>query len=281
MPFPNRLYRLGLTSSLLLLAWRTVCPLNAQDSQEELYRDPHYREELGVNEFTAPSIEKLFGMLDSLKPIPASELIRIPQPVRIDNRIQLALSFGSLIAEGFLAVEAQNAAVIHLLGRELLRRAKGLGVEARLTRHSKQLLALAEKGRWNALRNELIITQNDVERAMLDLRDEELAHFVSLGGWIRGLEVAATCVARNFTPERAVKLNQSDVLDYYLSRLTALAPMVQSSHLVAKIIGNLKDIQRQLALQPSAVQIMSAVQTEANELVELINSDSSRPSTTG
>ncbi|MBV9673271.1 MAG: hypothetical protein JO076_10680 [Verrucomicrobia bacterium] len=277
MLLPNRLYRLGQTSSFFLLAWLVVCPLSAQDSKEDLYRDPHYREELGINEFTAPSIEKLFGILDNLRPIPASELIRIPQPVRIDNRIQLALSFGTLIAEGFLAVEAENAAAIHLLGHELLGRAKGLGVETRLTRHSKQLLALADKGMWNVLRNELIIAQNDVERAMLDLRDEELAHFLGLGGWIRGLDVAAACVARDFTPERASELNQSDVLDYYLSWLTALAPMTQSSHLIAKIIGNLKEIRQKLALQPSAVQIMSAVQVEANELVELINSDTSRP----
>ena len=54
---------------------------------------------------------------------------------------------------------------------------------------------------------------------MLDLRDEEMAHLLSLGGWIRGLEIGAASVAADFSPERAFKLRQLDLLDYYLQRL--------------------------------------------------------------
>src|ERR1700732_3940685 len=94
--------------------------------------DSHFQEELGINRFTTPSIEELFDTLDSLKPIPVQELTRPPQALRLDNRVKFALSFGVLIGDGFLAVEGEQIKAIEPLGRELLRRAKGLGVQQRV-----------------------------------------------------------------------------------------------------------------------------------------------------
>jgi len=56
-----------------------------------------------------PSIEKLFATLDSFKPIPTQKLTRLPNSLRITNRIKLALSFDVLIGDGFLAIESENA----------------------------------------------------------------------------------------------------------------------------------------------------------------------------
>jgi hypothetical protein len=246
----------------------------AQDDSD-LSDDSHYREELGVNQFTTPSIEKLFDTLDSLKPIPARDLSRTPQALRLDNRVRFSLSFGVLIGDGFLAVVGEDTKAIAPLGRELLRRAKGLGVQQPVNRHSKQLLDLAKQSDWNGLRKELIITQKDVERAMLDLRDEEMAHLLSLGGWIRGLEIGAASVATDFSPERAAKLRRLDLLEYYLQRLDAFSPPLKSSPLIAEIISNLKDVRQKLAAdQPLSQADVSAIQNTAHDLVTLIEQDS-------
>ena len=243
------------------------------EAQEDtdLSNDSHFREEQGVNEYTAPSIEKLFQMLDSLKPIPNLELSRPPQALRLDNRVKYALSFGVLIGDGFLAVEEEDAKAIEPLGRELLRRAKGLGVQQRANRHSKELLQLAKRSDWSALRKELIVTQKDVESAMLDLRDEEMAHLLSLGGWIRGLEIAAASVAASFTPDRVAKLRQMDLLDYYLQRLDTLAPPLKSTPLISKIITALKDVHEKLGFsQPLSQEDVSGIRNTAHDLVVLI-----------
>jgi len=255
----------------LSIAWTAQC-----QEDGDLYRDSHFREEQGVNRYTAPSIEKLFQMLDSLKPIPGQELTRPPEPLRLDNRIQYALSFGALIGDGFLAVEEQDMKAIEPLGRELLRRAKGLGVQQRVNRHSKELLELAKQSNWKALRKELIVTQKDVESAMLDLRDEEMAHLLSLGGWIRGLEIASASVAADWTPERAAKLRQMDLLDYFLQRLDTLSPSLKSSPLIAKIIVALKEVHQKLAGdQPPSREDTSAIQGTARELISLIDEQAS------
>src|SRR6202011_394192 len=136
-------------------------PIAEAKEDSDMANDSHYREELGVNQYTTPSIERLFNTLDSLKPIPIQELTRPPRALRLDNRVKFALSFGVLIGDGFLAVEGEEVKAIEPLGRELLRRAKGLGVQQRVSRHTKQLLDLAKQLDWVGLRKELIVTQKD------------------------------------------------------------------------------------------------------------------------
>jgi hypothetical protein len=61
--------------------------INAQNNSDDLSKDQDYREELGVNEFTAPSIEKLFSTLDSLKPIPVNLLTRPITELNTSERV--------------------------------------------------------------------------------------------------------------------------------------------------------------------------------------------------
>jgi hypothetical protein len=270
-------------SPLIFLNLLMVLPLaemaQPQDNSD-LSDDSHFREELGINQYTTPSIGKLFDTLDSLKPIPVRELARPTRAIRLDNRVRFALGFGILIGDGFLAVVGEDAKAIAPLGRELLRRAKGLGVQLPVNRHSKRLLDLAKQSDWNGLRKELIVTQKDVETAMLELRDEEMAQLLSLGGWIRGLEIGAASVATDFSPERASKLRQLDLLDYYLQGLETFAPSLRSTPLISKITSDLKEVRQKLSAdQPLSQGDVSAIQNTAHNLVALIEDDGATAAT--
>src|SRR5687767_6080475 len=80
----------------------------------------HMREELGVNNFTAPSIDIIFEELESLKPIPFEKIWRDLPDVTPQDRARLALSTGAVIADGFLAVAAEKQSRIEPVGRVLL-----------------------------------------------------------------------------------------------------------------------------------------------------------------
>jgi hypothetical protein len=249
----------------------TTATLHAQKESDDLSNDQDYREELGVNEFTAPSIEKLFNTLDSLKPIPVNALVRPVTELNTAERAKYALSFGVLIGDGFLDVEAEQNKDIESLGRELIRRAKVLGVEERVSRHSRKLLDLAKQNDWDRLRKELIVTQEDVEKALLELRDEPIVHLLSLGGWIRGLQIAAASVAADYSPERAKTLRNIELLDYYLDRLNTLSPRLKRSELVQKITAQLETVRtifkESEVLSPPQV---SSIQASATSMVDLI-----------
>ena len=249
----------------------TTATLLAQKASDDLSNDQDYREELGVNEFTAPSIEKLFNTLDSLKPIPINALVRPVAELNTAERSKYALSFGVLIGDGFLDVEGEQNKDIEPLGRELIRRAKVLGVEERVSRHSRKLLDLAKQNNWERLRKELIVTQEDVEKALLELRDEPIVHLLSLGGWIRGLQIAAASVAADYSPERAKTLRNLELLDYYLDRLNTLSPRLKRSELVQKITAQLETVRTTFkdneVLSPPQV---NSIQATAASMVDLI-----------
>src|SRR6185503_20901594 len=116
-----------------------ILPLAAEAQKartaEEVASIEHVREELGINEFTAPSIELLFRQLDELRPIPFEKVWRDLPDAQPQSRAQLALTAGGVIADGFLAVAAEKRSRIEPVGRTLLKLAKGLGVGDHITKH--------------------------------------------------------------------------------------------------------------------------------------------------
>ncbi|MEI6604782.1 MAG: hypothetical protein WCP35_05695 [Verrucomicrobiota bacterium] len=193
---------------------------------EDLLDDPHRLEELAVNEFTAPSIAKLFDTLQFLMPIPMADVER-KMPARMPlDRADLAIELGFLIADGFLVVQSGQMEKVEGLAKDLTRYGKALGAGERVNRHSASLLDSAKKGNVEQLKTELRATQKDVEIELVTLKDADLAHLISLGGWIRALEVSAAAVDKQFSAERARKLMREDIADYYTESVAGLEPRI-------------------------------------------------------
>ena len=228
----------------------------------------HEREELGVNPYTAPSVAEIFQQLDDLKPLPFEELKRdFPQAAHA-SREQMGMVFGGLVADGFLIVEARKQNLVEDLGRVLLRQARSLGVGDRVMRHSASLTELGKKGDWVAVRRELISTQQDVEQAMTELRDQKMAHLISLGGWLRGLEICAGAVESNYTPDRAAVLWQRDLINYFAEEIKTLPPTVAHKPLFEKVragVGEIRDLLNKAPEAPALEQV-KLLHAKAKEL---------------
>jgi hypothetical protein len=242
-------------------------------NQEEANEDKeHEREELGVNPYTAPSIEQIFTQLDQLRPLSFDQLKREhPQSIAV-GREQKGMIFGELIADGFLIVEAERKNLVENFGRVLMEQARSLGVGDRVMRHSASLTDLGRRGEWQQVRQELIATQTDVEQAMIDLRDEKMAHLISLGGWLRGLEISAGAVEAEFSPHRAKLLAQPDLADYFAAELKTLPPTLAHTPLFEKIRASIKKLQPILSKSPEVLTRADAgvIRAEARELNDAI-----------
>lgn len=192
----------------------------------DLLDDPHVREELAINEFTAPSISKLFDTLQFLMPLPLLETeLKLPERMPMD-RADLAIELGFLIADGFLVVQAEQLEKVPDLATKLTRYGKALGAGDRVNRHSASLLDAAKNKNVEQLKKELASTQRDVEAELVVLRDADLAHLISLGGWIRALQVSTVAVDKQFSQERARKVMREDIADYYTESVAGLEPRI-------------------------------------------------------
>lgn len=202
----------------------------------------HFREELGVNEMTTPLVGKVFSDLELFEPPPV-DLLRAFDSARIfPDRFQTAIQFGALVANGFVATIAHQQDLLLDTGRALIRNAQVLDAGKRLTGRSKSLFELSDRGDWEGLRKELTSTQEDVEDSMLELKDGELADLISLGGWLRGFQIACHVTADHYSAEKAAGLVRPALMDYFIDRMNCLNPRMKSRPSVIGVTSRLKTI---------------------------------------
>ncbi len=237
--FPNS--AIPLSAAFLLLAsplLNAQTPAQLEQMLEES-SGQHIREELGVNPITAPAIRNLLPQLEQFRPIPLELIAQNKTDLSFSNRMQTAIHFGTMVADGFMLALAERSSDVETIGKALLRQAHNLGVGDRLNRRSKSLLEKSSRGDWQGMREELVQTQADVEDAMMELHDEEIAHFISLGGWLRGFQLAATSTAQNYHPNRAQALVNDPVMEYFIERLSTIHPRMRTTELVSGLITKL------------------------------------------
>ena len=238
---------------------------------DDLLGDEHVREEFGVNPITTPSIEAIFQLLDTLGTLSYDRLSRPISDKTPSDRVAVSLSMGALIADGFLVVQCEKVEQMDNIGRALLKHAKVLGAGSRMNRHSQSLLEHSVKGDWKKLRLELTKAQFDVEAEMVQLRDVDIAHLVSLGGWLRAFQIATQAANDNYAPEKTRNLARRDIAEYYLESLSTLHPKVQELRVVKQITKGLKelmplmDVPEGKVLSPAEVK---ALHDKASELAK-------------
>lgn len=238
---------------------------------EDLVEDEHFREEHGLNFFTAPSIDLIFEQLDKLAPLPLDEVPnKIPKRMPIE-RADLALEIGLLISEGFLTVQAGNLDEIQPLAKTLSRYANALGAGDKVKGHAQSILEHAKKNNIKALKKELAATQRDVEKELILLQDVDLAHLISLGGWIRALEISSHAVNDKYTEERAKLLYREDIADYYEYSLSSLNPELQKREDIKKLKEIITAMKSEMLLEEGAKPTAAGVKKiheRAKSLVE-------------
>jgi hypothetical protein len=175
-----------------------------------------------VENVVVPLPNEVFGALNKLGPVNWKEYVRSGKGNSFTERPRIALLLGSVIADGFIAVQAKDAPAVKEIGQRVLVLSKGIGVSSSITQHAKAIIEYADNRKWEEVRQELDRTQNSVQSAMNEVHDEKLSQLVSLGGWLRGTAVLTSVVTKNFSTGGAELLHQPDLLIYFQQRLQAM-----------------------------------------------------------
>ena len=250
-------------------------PADGPEVPEDMLEDKHLREEYGVNEYTTPSIRKIFGQLDKLGTLPYDKLRREPPKGTPADRSMVSLSLGVLIGDGFLSAQSEKVEDLENIGRAVLRHAKALAAGARVTEHAKSILENSALGDWKTLREDLSATQKDVEAEMVLLRDMEMAHLISMGGWLRGLEIASHAALEPYTPERASVLARRDLAEYFSATLADIDPSLKKLPHIKALHAGIDEIRALLEIPEGKAldqEQLQKVADKASALVKLCTS---------
>ena len=204
----------------LLLCVCALQPLAAQDKPSAAKEGSG---ELDLSKFPGQVMEdviipipsEIFTVLDKLgDPDWKREIITENLP-KFTDRADIALLLGTVVADGFIAVQAEDAKNVESIGREVLELAKILGVKDAVIPHCNAILEASKKNDWDVVRKELDATQKTVRAQMEKMKDAALAECVSVGGWLRGTQVVTNIIGQKFTAERAELLNQAELTEYF------------------------------------------------------------------
>jgi hypothetical protein len=193
---------------------------------------------------TIPTPGELFAAFEKPgKPDWAGQY-RTPIPVTYRNRAQIALNLGGLIADGFIAVEAQDSQQVKNIGTDIIKLAKALGVSENVLSRGNSINEFAENSEWDSLQEELEATQNEVKASMQSHSDQDLVILVSLGGWIRGTQVVSASIIKNYDERSAKVLRQPAVVNFIHAKIAEIGMELRSEPLVKEVNGQLPALEK-------------------------------------
>ena len=219
-----------------------VIPVFAQTSSVQNSQLPSQAKE--VHGFAVPLPKEIFRSLDQFRDA-NWRAVKRPEVARWKshgNQAQIATLLGVVIAEGFVAMEAEDSTEVKDLGRTVLPLARGLGVEESALRRSRSIIELADKGEWTAARQEWDGVLSDLESGMIELKSAQLAQLVSVGGWLRGTEALSALVLQKYSPERSELLRQPVLVSYLEKQLLAMSSDPKGRPIVRRLLGAIRKI---------------------------------------
>lgn len=226
-----------------------------------------------VQDVVVPVPSEIFAVLDKLGNPNWKAQLRLGKTQTPEDRAQVALLLGSVIAEGFIAVEAEDTERVKDLGRDVLTLADAINVRKSVIARSKSIIDKADHRDWHGVRVEFDGALQDVRAAMDEMNDDDLAQLVSLGGWLRGTDTLTAIVDANYTTEGAELLHQPELVRYFdrcinrMSRRLKKNPLVTRIHEVLNQIAPIID-QKNQDIKREKVQ---KIHTLTNEVVLKIN----------
>ena len=158
------------------------------------------------------------------------------------NPAEIAMMLGTVIANGFIAVEAKDAGRVQEIGRRVIELAAALGVKDAVIKHCNAIVDASKLGDWPGVRAELDKAQSSVNSAMDLLNSKSESELVSIAGWLRGTEALTSLIRQNYKPERAELLHQTGMLNTFENQFKAMPPKVQSNHKVTELRDGLQKI---------------------------------------
>lgn len=265
---PHEFVASALKLCLFILAVVAI-PASAQTPSAESRQLPSQASQ--VHGIAVPVPKEIFRSLDQFRDA-NWRAVKRPEVAGWKSRgdqAQIATLLGVVIAEGFIAMEAEDSTEVKDLGRTVLSLARGLGVEERALRRSRSIMEFADKNEWTAARQEWDGVLSDIESGMIELKSTELAQLVSIGGWLRGTEALSALMLQKYSFEGSALIRQPVLVEYLEKQLLAMSSDIRARPLVVKLLDGIRRIRALSENGPLPEETVRKVHGICKELVPL------------
>ncbi|MBJ7326831.1 MAG: hypothetical protein JHC52_05730 [Chthoniobacterales bacterium] len=121
-------------------------------------------------------------------------------PNKIESKQDAAMALGVKIADGIVAIKAQNAEKLNRSADQLESLGKKLGATDDDLKRSRQVRDLANRGEWLMVFLELGFLQADIMQKLSSPENQADRTLVIASGWLQGARYASALIGQNYTP---------------------------------------------------------------------------------
>ena len=119
----------------------------------------------------------------------------------MEGKTDASLALGVKIADGIVAIKAQNAEKLNRSADQLEALGKKLGATDDDLKRARQVRDLANRGEWLMVFLELGFLQADIMQKLSAPENRDDRTLVIASGWLQGSRYASALIEQNYTPE--------------------------------------------------------------------------------
>lgn len=229
-----------------------------------------------IEVLTVPSPAEFFAALDKMGKPDWAAFYRDPIPTTYQARALSAVNLGTLVTDGYVAVEAQDGQQVKNTGKDIITLARALGVGEHVLARGKSISDFADRNDWSALKEELDATTNEVRLAMAAQRDEGLATLITAGAWLRALQVGSRAAEMSGEPKADELLSQAELVAYLREDLDTLPETARNAPSVDNVRGTLARVENEMKTGEGEGQESTRAERVGKIAAEFVTSSSAK-----
>lgn len=188
-----------------------------------------------------PAPSEIIMALDMLSDVNWKAVVTYDKTTSYSDNYKIALNLGVRVAQGFIAIQAQdrnNTGEMFQICRNL---AENFGAKSEMFVDEDQVIKLLDENNWTELRSILDDIHLKVKVEMYKY-DPDFVELASVGGWMEGLRIVSKALESNYSEDASVILYQPELIQYFSEAVKNLKPQNGSHDEVQEIVKVMPEI---------------------------------------
>ncbi len=170
------------------------------------------------------------------------EIARNADLAKLKGDVHLCLALGVRIADGIMAVKAQDANALNECASDIEDLGRKLNVSENELSRAKKTRALANKGQWTLVFWEMGCLQVDIMHSLNQKGNERRRTLIIASGWLQGVHYAAHVIHAKYTPGLSNFLREPLLVKAMISAMDDLPAATKADARVTKMAAALKEL---------------------------------------
>jgi hypothetical protein len=194
-----------------------------------------------IRNVVIPLPSEIILALDNLTDVDWKNSVEYNYSADYEENYQIVLNLGIKVANGFVAIQAEDKKNIGEMFSVSKNLAENFGAKSNLFTRKEEIISLVKSNKWNELRETLDDMQQKIKIEMAKYHPDFVT-LASIGGWLQGLNVVSGTLAKDYNDKASTILYQPILVNYFIRKIDSLDGKHSSLPIIQKIKMKLQEI---------------------------------------